>query len=140
LKRIRYVIFIEESKVEAITKVQQWNMKTVKDLLSFYRIQEEAPDEDDSRDIQIEEVEGERNVEGPPLESEVISMPIKIKSVNIGTIEQPKMVSIGDYWDENTLETIIELLHEYNDLFPTTFIEMKGIAEELGEMNIPLRS
>jgi hypothetical protein len=39
-------------------------------------------------------------VEGPPLESEVISAPIKVKKVNIGIIEQPKMASIGDYWDE----------------------------------------
>jgi hypothetical protein len=31
------------------------------------------------------------------------------------------------------------LLHKYNDLFPTTFTEMKGMARELGEMNIPLR-
>jgi hypothetical protein len=30
-------------------------------------------------------------------------------------------------------------LHEYNDLFPTTFTEMKGISGELGEMKIPLR-
>ena len=78
-------------------------------------------------------------MEGPPLESEVISAPIKINKVNIGTTEQPKMVSIGDYWDEETLESIIELLREYNDLFPTTFTEMKGIDEELGEMKIPLR-
>ena len=34
----------------------------------------------------------------------------------------------------------MELLHEYNNLFPTTFTEMKGIDEELGEMKIPLRS
>jgi hypothetical protein len=79
-------------------------------------------------------------VEGPPLELEVIFVPIKIKKANIGTIEQPKMVNIGDYWDEQTLERIIELLHEYSNLFPTTFTEMKGIARELGEMNIPLRS
>jgi hypothetical protein len=90
-------------------------------------------------DIQIEEVEGERDVEGPPIESEVISVPIKVKKVNIGTTEQPKMASIGDYWDEQTVESITELLCEYNDLFPTTFTEMKGIAGELGEMKIPLR-
>jgi len=30
-------------------------------------------------------------------------------------------------------------LHEHRDLFPTKFIEMKGIAEELVEMRIPLR-
>jgi hypothetical protein len=78
-------------------------------------------------------------VGGPPLELEVVSAPIKIKKVNIGTTKQPRMVIIGDYWDEQTLEIIIELLCEYNDLFPTTFTEMKGIAEELGEMKIPLR-
>jgi hypothetical protein len=38
------------------------------------------------------------------------------------------------------MENIIELLHEYSDLFPTTFLEMKGVVGELGEMNIPLRS
>jgi hypothetical protein len=125
--------------VEVVTEVQQWNKKTVKELLSCYQVHEEALDEDDTRDIHIGEFEGEREVEGPPLESKVISMPIKIKKVNIGTAEQPKMASIGDYWDEQTLESITELLREYNDLFPTTFIEMKGIDGELGEMKIPLR-
>jgi hypothetical protein len=91
-------------------------------------------------DIQIEEDEGEREVEGPPLESEVIVAPIKVKKVNIGTVENPKMASIGDYWDEQTVESITELLCEYNDLFPTMFTEMKGIAGELGEMKIPLRA
>jgi hypothetical protein len=38
------------------------------------------------------------------------------------------------------METIIELLHEYNDLFPTTFTYMKGITRELVEMKIPLIS
>jgi hypothetical protein len=79
-------------------------------------------------------------VEGLPSKSEVISLPIKIKKVNIGTIEQPKMANIGDYWDEQTLESITKLFHEYNDLFPTTFTEMKGIARELGEMKIPLKT
>jgi hypothetical protein len=64
---------------------------------------------------------------------------IKVKNVNIGTTKNPKMASIGDYWDEQTIESIIELLHEYSDLFPTTFTEMKGISGDLGEMNIPLR-
>jgi hypothetical protein len=78
-------------------------------------------------------------VEVPPIESELFFVPIKIKKVKIGTIENPKMASIGDYWDEKIVENITKLLHEYNDLFPTMFIEMKGIVGELGEMNIPLR-
>jgi hypothetical protein len=96
-------------------------------------VQEEAPDEDDLCDIHIEEVEG------PPIESEVIVTPIKVKKFNIGTVEHPKMASIGDYCDEKIGEIITKLLREYNDLFPTTFTEMKGIAGELGEMKIPLR-
>jgi hypothetical protein len=50
-----------------------------------------------------------------------------VKKLNISTTNNPKMASIGDYWDEQTVERILELLREDNDLFPTTFIEMKGI-------------
>jgi hypothetical protein len=38
LKRIRNIIFIEEPEVEAIIEVQQWNKKTVKDILSCYHV------------------------------------------------------------------------------------------------------
>ena len=62
-----------------------------------------------------------------------------MKKGNIGIVENQKMASIGDYWDEKIVESIIELLCEYNNLFPKTFTEMKGIVRELGEMNIPLR-
>jgi hypothetical protein len=61
-------------------------------------------------------------VEGPPLESKVISTSIKVKIVNIRIVENPKMAIIGDYWDEKIVESIIELLCEYSDLFPTMFI------------------
>jgi len=37
------------------------------------------------------------------------------------------------------MEKIIDLLHEYRELFPTKFTEIKGIARELGEMRIPLK-
>jgi hypothetical protein len=84
-------------------------------------VHEEAPKEYDLRNIQIKEAEGEREVEGRNLESKVITALIKVKKVNIGTVENPKMASIGDYWDEQIVESIIELLHEYNDLFPTKF-------------------
>jgi hypothetical protein len=63
-----------------------------------------------------------------------------VKKVNIGIVENPKMANIGDYWDEQTVESITDLLHEYSDMFPTKFIEIKGIAGELGEMKIPLRA
>jgi hypothetical protein len=37
------------------------------------------------------------------------------------------------------MEKIADLLREYQDLFPTTFSEMKGITGELREMKIPLK-
>jgi hypothetical protein len=79
-------------------------------------------------------------VEGLPIESKFIVALIKEKKVNIGIVEHPKMDIIGDYWDDQTVESIIELFWEYSDLFPTTFTEMKGIDRYLGEMRIPLRS
>jgi hypothetical protein len=68
-KHIRGVIFIKEQEVELIKEEQQWNKQTVKELFSCYHVLEEAPDEDDPHDIHIEEEEGEREVEGPPIES-----------------------------------------------------------------------
>jgi hypothetical protein len=46
---------------------------------------------------------------------------IKVKKFNIGKVENPKMASIGDYWNEKTIERITKLLCEYNDLFPIKF-------------------
>ena len=50
------------------------------------------------------------------------------------------MQNFGDNWDEETMEKIIDLLHEFQDLFPTKFFEMKGILGDLGEMKIPLKT
>jgi hypothetical protein len=71
-------------------------------------------------------------VEGPSMKSKVFVAPIKVKKVNIGTNDNPKMASIGDYWDEKIIERITDLLCEYSDLFPMTFTDMKCIAGELG--------
>jgi hypothetical protein len=46
---------------------------------------------------------------------------------------------VGDYWDDATINKITELLHEYQDLFPTKFTDMKEIKGPMGEMKIPLR-
>lgn len=64
---------------------------------------------------------------------------MKTKKVNIGTNVNPKMASIGDYWDDETVGHITDLFQEYQDLFPTKFTEMKGILGDLGVMKIPLK-
>jgi hypothetical protein len=69
----------------------------------------------------------------------VYAKPLRMHKVNIGTEDKPKFANIGDYWNDETVEKIVDLLHEYQDLFSTTFSEMKGIVGELGEMKIPLK-
>jgi hypothetical protein len=49
-----------------------------------------------------------------------------------------KLANFGYYWDDTTIDKITKLLHEYQDLFPTKFIDMKGIKGPMGEMRIPL--
>jgi hypothetical protein len=76
-------------------------------LLHCYHVtEEEDPTKDDLHNIQIPEVEGEREVEGPKLDSEYYVAPLNIKKVNIGTAKNPNMASIRDYWDNQTVERI----------------------------------
>jgi len=59
--------------------------------------------------------------------------------VNIGSEVELKYKKIGDYWDKDTVKKITNLLHEYQELFPTKFLDMKGIVGDLGVMRIPLK-
>jgi hypothetical protein len=59
--------------------------------------------------------------------------------VNVGMKKKPKFANIGDYWNDETMENIADLLCEYRDRFSTTFLEMKRIVAELGEMKISLK-
>ena len=106
--------------------------------LECYNFAEEPGDEDENpRSINIPESKGTRKVEGPKLEIPAITEPINIKNINIIGIEtEPKFASIGDYWDDEMVGHIADLLHDYQDLFPTNFIEMKGIVGDLGVMRI----
>jgi hypothetical protein len=99
-----------------------------------------ATEDDDPRNVNITKIEGQRDIEGPRVELPFIGQPIKIKKVNIGTEQTPKLANVGDYWNAATIDKITELLHEYHDLFPTKFTDMKGIKGPMGEMRIPLKS
>jgi hypothetical protein len=82
--------------------------------------------------VNITETEGQRDIEGLGIELPFIGQPIKIKKVNIGTEQAPKLANVGYYWDYATIDKITKLLHEYQDLFPTKFIDMKGIKGPMG--------
>ena len=97
------------------------------------------PDDYDPLNVNITEYEGTHAVDGLGSSSDQFPCPLKIKKVNIGLIENMKLANIGDYWDDETVGKIVELLHEFQDMFPTKFLEMNGIVEYLGEIKIPLR-
>jgi hypothetical protein len=109
---IQGMTFTNEPEVQIVIEYQQKNRQGVKELLSCYHVEEEAPDEDDPHNIQIKEIEGKREVEGPSMELEVFVAPIKVNRFNIGMNENPKMASIEDYWDEQIVERITKLLCE----------------------------
>ena len=60
-------------------------------------------------------------MEGFGISSDQFPIPLKIKKANIGSPDNPKFTNIGDYWDEETAGKNIDLLHEFQDLFPTKF-------------------
>ena len=95
-------------------------------------------EEDDPRNINIPKSEGHCEVHGPVVELPEVTHPLKTRKVNIGSEEMPKYATIRDYWDEEMVCKVTELLHEYQDLFPTKFSEMKGILGDIGVMKIPL--
>ena len=68
-----------------------------------------------------------------------MSQPLKIRKFNIESVEDSKFTNVRDYWDEETMARIMDLLHEFRDLFLTQFLEMKGILGDLGEMKIMLK-
>ena len=97
------------------------------------------PDDDNPLYINILEFEGTHGYEGLGISSDQFLSPLKIKKVNISSPENPKFTNIRDYWDDEIVGKITDLLHELQDLLPTKFSEMKEIIGDLGEMKIPLR-
>ena len=69
--------------------------------------------DDDLTNINIPKSEGTRAIEGSGISSDQFLKPLKIKKVKIGSPKNPKFANIGDYWDEEMVEKITDLLHEY---------------------------
>jgi len=82
--------------------------------------------------MQVPDIEGESAVEGLELKIDVYVKPLRVHKVNIVTTKKPKFANIGDYWNNEAVEKIINFLQEYQDLITSTFPEMKGISRQLG--------
>lgn len=117
--------------------------EAMKHALAYYKLAIEGndveSDDQELRHLDIIETKGECGVQGHKFLSPYITQPLKTRKVNIGSEEQPKLSNVGDYWDEETISKIIELLREYQEVFLTKFSKMKGIIGDLGVMKIPLK-
>jgi hypothetical protein len=109
-----------------VLETPKWKI-ALEQALECYNLTEEGEEDENPRNVNIPESEGTCDVQGPELKVPDVAKPVKIKKVNIGSEEEPKFASIGDYWDDETIESITDLLRDYQDLFPTKFTEMKGI-------------
>ena len=96
-------------------------------------------EDDDPRNINIPETEGSHEVWGPSIEDPDITVPLKRKQVNIFRDVELKSVTLGDYLDDATVDKVVELLREYQDLFLTKIMELEGILGNLGMMKITLK-
>ena len=66
-------------------------------------------EEEDTRNMNIPEFEGSRDVQGLELELPEITKKVKIKKINIGIEVDLKFASIGDYGDDETVGHIVDL-------------------------------
>ena len=108
LQMIKEKIFVEipieeGNSHECSAAIQQW--------MGCYNLAGDP--NDDPANINISESEGTHEVEGSGISSHQFLKPLKIKKVNIGSPENPMFANIGDYWDEETVVKIMDLLHEY---------------------------
>ena len=78
-------------------------------------------------------------MEGLGISSNQFLNPLKVKKVNIGSPKYPKFVNIGDYWDDEIIANITNLLHEFQYVFPMKSLNIKGIFGDLVEMKIHLK-
>ena len=94
---------------------------------------------EDTRNIDISKAKCHREVEGLQIENLDITVPLKTKQVHIGIEAEPKLTKIGDYKDDATVDKAVELLHKYQDFFPTKFLYVRGIIRDLGVMKFILK-
>ena len=49
------------------------------------------------------------------------------------------MAKIGDYWNEEQMTEIVNLLKEFQDVFARDYKDLKDLVHEMGEMKIDIK-
>ena len=65
-------------------------------------------------------------MEGFGISSDLSLNPLKVEKVNIGSLENPKFTNIEDYWDDETIGKIVDLLYEFQVTFPIKIFRDEG--------------
>lgn len=72
---------------------------------------EDPTEEEELRNMKIDETEGEQEVRGKEYGSSQpylnLREPMKTNKWNIGSDENPMMAIIGDYWDEEAVTQVV---------------------------------
>jgi hypothetical protein len=88
---VRHKVFEEASNLPLEQEEDKWTAPLQK-LQGCYKIN--VDEDDDPRKVNITEIKGQRDVEGPLVELPSIGHPIKIKQVNIGTEQTLKLTNV----------------------------------------------
>ncbi|KAK8559400.1 hypothetical protein V6N13_026823 [Hibiscus sabdariffa] len=63
----------------------------------------------------------------------------ELEIVNLGTEEERREVKIGTTTSSETRRGLIELLHEYKDVFAWTYQDMPGLSESVAVHKLPIK-
>ena len=135
LGRIREIIFQPDKsncKQEVVISPYQREICKIKQPTYCQKVDEvdEHVDEEEYlRNLQFTKIEGERVIDGVIVKEPMLDYfkPMKMRKNNIGMEDKFKMVIVGDYWEKGTVSQVVNLFREYEEIFPRTFLEMKGI-------------
>ena len=86
---------------------------SIQSMMAYYNLSREPEDDDELQNVNIPEFEGIYDVAAPDIPTDLMSQLLRIQKVNIGSVENPKFSNGGDYWDEETMAKITDLLHEF---------------------------
>ncbi|KAK8549098.1 hypothetical protein V6N12_061996 [Hibiscus sabdariffa] len=72
-------------------------------------------------------------------EKQILPHKEELEIVNLGTEEERREVKIGTTISSETRRGLIELLHEYKDVFAWTYQDMPGLSESVAVHKLPIK-
>ena len=111
----------------------------IQSMMTCYNLSGEHEDHNELQNVNIPESEGSHDVASIDIPTNMMSQPLRIQKINIGSAHNQKFANVRDYRDVETMAKIMNLLHEFEDPFSMRFSEMKGILGDVGEIKIMLK-